>query len=256
MKFYDATYGQGICQEIDRLCDTTDTTYPRKDKTARVNQALETVVSWIITSDGTWEFDDKNFSTIPVGTGTLTEGVAQISFASDYLDIIKVEVKDTQGYWHSVKPLDPKELGGLSWDEYFGANSDGTPKTGFPTHYNKFADGIILGPAPTSTSVTLTNGIRVTFQRTGSLFTVATDTSADNTEPGFASPFHVLLAYMAAIPYCMTYKKDRVGVYLAHVGDTEPRPTGMKAALLKHYARRERDEVSQATMAPIPGGFR
>ena len=52
MQFYgsptstDATYKQGICQEIDGLCDSTDTSYPREDKTRRVNTAYKEVVNW------------------------------------------------------------------------------------------------------------------------------------------------------------------------------------------------------------------
>lgn len=249
MQFYDATTQQGICQEIDRLCDTSDTTYSRLAKTARVNQALEEVVSWIITADGTWQFDDKNFTTLPRGTANLSEGVAQYSFASDYLDIDAVEVLDTSGRWHKLKPLDPQVLGDRSWDEYFNNTSSANQK-GFPEYYDKNADGIVLAPAPTSTALTLTNGLRVTFQRTGSLFTATSATTDDSTQPGFSSPFHVILAYMAAIPYCTQYHPERVSAYLAKVGNTVP-PSGLKKGLLEFYARRDKDQRKVMTMKPI-----
>ena len=247
MQFYDSN-GQGICAEIDRLCDTTDTTYSRLAKTSRVNNALEQVISWIITADGTWQFDDKNFTTLPRGTATLTEGTNQYSFAADYLDIIRVEVLDLNGRYREIQPLDPEELGGMSWDEYF-ANTTSANSKGFPMWYDKNADGIVLAPAPTSTAVTLTNGLRVTFQRTGSLFTATSATTDDSTQPGFSSPFHVILAYMASIPYCVLYHPERVSAYMAKVGDTTP-PTGMKRDLLQFYARRERDKRKTMTTKP------
>lgn len=254
MQFYDATNKRAICQEIDRLCDTTDSTYPRVDKTARVNTALEEVVTWIIQADGTWQFDDNNYTTLPRGTGTLLEGIAQYSFATEYLDIIEVEILDKAGLYHKIKPIDEAELGDMGWDEYFGV-LNGTANVGFPLYYDKNADGLKLGPAPTASAVTLAAGIRVTFQRNANLFTVATDTTADTTQPGFASPFHVVLAYMAAIPYCMAYKKDRVALYTQKVGDTEP-PTGMKRDIQTFYSRRERDKRKVMTPRQIPGGFR
>ncbi len=239
MQFYDATNGQGISQEVDRLCDTTDSTYPRIDKTARVNIANEEVATWIITADGTFQYDDDNNSTLPRFLGTLTDGQAQYSFATKLLDISSIEIlnKATGGFY-KLRPIDPSILGDLGWDEYFGSTS------GFPLYYDKMADGIRLGPAPSANQITMTNGLRVTAQRTASLFTVTTGTSDDTTTPGFASPFHAILAYMAAIPYCMAYKPARVGAYTQKVAD-------MKRDLLEFYSNREKDVRKQITSKQI-----
>src|SRR3990167_1602228 len=110
----DPTYRQGIVEEIDRLCDSDDTSYPRPDKTSRVNNALEKVICCIITADGTWQFDDTNFTDHPRGTGTLVEGQEDYSFASEYLDIEAVEVLDTASpaIYIRLKPLDHDMLRG------------------------------------------------------------------------------------------------------------------------------------------------
>ena len=69
-----------------------------------------------------------------------------------------------------------------------------------PLYYDKVSDDTIkLYPSPTATYCTLTAGLKVHFRRTAHLFT-ASDTDA---VPGFASPYHVILAYMASIP-CIT----------------------------------------------------
>lgn len=233
MQLYDATNKQGICQEIDGLCDTTDTTYSRERKTSRINQALEEVVGWILNADGTWQFDDRNYSTLPIGVGTLVEGQTSYSFADKFLDIEEVDILDLNGIYKRVIPFDPDELG-MSFEEYFGITTSTTP-TGFPLYYDKVGDSIKLAPAPSSSYCTLTNGLKVRFSRTGYLFTVASDTTADTTEPGFVSTYHPILAYMASIPYCMTYKPERVAAYAAKVGQ-------MKKDMLDFYSRREKDK--------------
>lgn len=238
MQFYDATNNQGISQKIDFLCDSNDTQYPRIDKTREVNNALESLVGDIINADGIWQYDDTNYSNLPVGKGTLVEGQQSYSFTSEYLQIEAVEILNKSGnVYKRIEPLDYDELGGLSPDEYFGTNSTGSPNKGEPLYYDKLGDTIFLYPAPAAASVTLTNGLKVKFKRTASLFAVSSGTSADTQEPGLPSTHHEIIAYMAAIPFCMKYQKDRVRFYQQKVAE-------MKKTLLEHYAHREQDEVS------------
>ena len=97
-----------------------------------------------------------------------------------------------------------------------------------------------LPPAPTSTSVTLTAGIRVWFQRTADLFTT-TDTTQ---EPGLPSPYHYLIAVWASIPFCKKYYKDRVPGLMRDWDD------GVKD-MLKHFGKREKDKRKIMTMNTI-----
>lgn len=236
MIFYNATTKQGIAQEIDRLCETTDTSYPRLDKTARVNQAMEELVGEIIGADGTWQYDDTNHTTEPIGTGTLVDGQTNYSFASEYLEIEHVDVKDINGNWRRIAPVDRQEMAESTPEEVFGTTA------GFPTHYDKVGDTIRLYPAPSSTYTTLSNGIRVTFKRSPQAFTATSATTEDTTEPGLPSSYHVLLAYMAAIPYCMSYKPERVALY-------EKRRDELKKKLIAFYGRREKDKRKIMSMA-------
>ena len=237
LQFYDATNKQGLCQEIDRLCDSDDTSYTRVAKTSRVNNSLEQVIGWLLNADGLWQFDDTNYTTLPIGTYTLVEAQQSYTFASDFLDILTVKVLDVNSNWVVVKPLDQQEDRSIALEEQFAA-------TGLPIYYDKIGDSIKLYPAPTSTAVTLSSGLKVEFKRTASLFTVASDTSADTTEPGFASPYHVILAFMASIPQCMAYHKDRVLLYEKKVMD-------LKKELIEFYTKREKDTRHRISMAPI-----
>ena len=241
MQLYNTTTKRGLVQEVHRLCDTTDTSYTRLDITARLNDAMEELVGEIITADGTWDYDDTNHTTLPRGKGNLVNAQSQYTFASEYLDIVAVDVLDTSNVYRKLKAFDPSQLGDLSPEEYFGVDGSGNLKTGFPEYYDKQGDSIFLYPAPSSTNVTLTNGLRVWFKRAPNAFTAASDTSNDTTEPGLPSSYHVLLAYMAAIPYCMSYYPERVVLY-------EKRRDELKQKLLDYYGLRERDSRKTMTM--------
>ncbi len=239
MQFYDATNKRAICQKIDRLCDSDDTSYPRLEKTAEVNDAGEKVAGWLINADGTWEWDDSNYTDLPIGTQTLIEGQGQYTFNDKFLQILEVQVKDDAGNFRIIPTIDQKEV----------ASDIPLSRTyetaGFPQWYDKVTDDtIIFYPAPTATDVTLASGLKIRFKRTLKLFTAVATTAEDTTIPGFASPFHEILSYMAAIPFCMSYKKDRVGLY-------EKRVAEIQKELIDHYSSRERDIRHGFTMAGI-----
>jgi hypothetical protein len=133
-------------------------------------------------------------------------------------------------------------------EEYFGTTTVGLILTGFPEYYDLFADDSFrLYPAPSATYCTLASGYRVWFKRTSSAFLETTPGTPDNTTktPGFASPFHIILAYMNAIPYCMSYKKDRVVLYEKKVMD-------LKTEIINHYSKREKEKRKQITLNSTP----
>ena len=117
----------------------------------------------------------------------------------------------------------------MSRKEYFGTDSSGNPLKGTPQYFDVLGDTIFLYPAPAAASVTLTAGMRVWFKRTVDLFT----TSDTTQEPGLPSPYHSLLSYMASLPYCIKFKKDRVASY-------QIKANQMTADLLSFYGHREK----------------
>lgn len=254
MQFYDplptdspAGTGQGICQETDYLCDSDPSSYPRLDKTRRANAALEEIVAEIIQVDGLWQWDDSNRTDLPIGTQTLVEGQSVYSFNDKFLQLLEVQVKDVDGHWHIIQPIDQKEYSSSTpLEEDFAT-------AGLPEYYDKVTDDTIkLLPAPTATACTLASGLKIKFQRTANLFTPVSTTAADTTQPGFVSPYHIIIAYMMAIPYCMTYKKDRVATYERKVGSNDPRSPvygGLKKQLIELYSRRERDKRKVMTFS-------
>ena len=228
---------QDINTLIDFLCDSDDTAYSVQRKVLNINAFYEELIGKIVSADGTWQWDDTNYTTEPIGRGNLVEGQQRYSFTSEYLDITMVEILNKDGtQYHKVYPLDHTQLGDLSPEEYFGTTSSGSPNKGQVIYYDKQGDTIYLYNAPAATNHTLTNGIRVWFKRTADLFT----TSDTTQEPGLPSPYHSILAYGAAIPFCVKYHKDRVPLYQAKVNE-------MTKALLDFYGRREKDVRKVAT---------
>ena len=170
-----------------------------------------------------------------MGTGLLIEGRERYSFESEYLQIESVEILALDGiHYRKILPIDNIDLGGQGPDDYFGVESDGNPKIGHVSRYDINGNTVRLYNAPGAAFHTLAKGLKIWFKRTASLFTVTSDTSADTQEPGLPSTHHILLAYMASIPYCMSFKKDRVALYQRKVDE-------MKSTLIKHYAHREKD---------------
>ena len=231
MKFNDTgNTHDSMVHQINFLCTSDNTAFPLADKAMNLNIAVESLVGKIIQIDGAWEFDDPNQTDYPRGTATLVEGQELYSFSSEYLIIKKLEIKDNNGLWREIKPLDENQLG-MSTEEYFGQDASGNPTKNIPDFYAKVGRHIRLFPAPSSSNVTLASGLRVTFQRTIDLIT-ASDTTQ---QPALQSPFHGLLCYMVSIPYCEIYQPSRVARYERKIIE------GTKDCL-DFYAHRGEDE--------------
>lgn len=231
-----------INSEARLLTDTDTTSYTAANLLRRINTAYEEIIGLLIDADGVWQFDDSNFTDHPRGTGTLVAGQEDYKFNSEYLQIEAIDILDASSpaTYRRIKQIDHQLLKGMSPEEYFGLTSAGNPLTGMPEYYDVKGRTIRLYPAPIAANVTLTDGIMVWFKRTADLFTTAQVTTGTK-QPGFASPYHIILAYMAAIPYCMAYKKDRVALY-------ERKVAQLKDGLIKHYSERNKDFVPRLTM--------
>lgn len=228
-----------IFAEARYLVDATSTSYQDADLLRRVNQAYEQIVGMLINDDGTWQFDDSNYTDFPIGTFTLVEGQSKYSFNDQFLQMEEVQIMNKNGDYQIIKPIDQKEFSNLTpLEESYKTN-------GLPEFYDKLTDDTIkLFPAPDDgTSVTLASGLKIKFKRTASIFTTAEVTTGTKV-PGFASPWHMILAYMSALPYAQSYKKDRVPLL-------EGKIQQMTKELMKHYGRRQKDVRKRVSMSPI-----
>ena len=225
-----------INSEARALVDADTTSYTAADLLRRINQAYEDVVSFILGLDGMWQFDDTNFSTFPIATTTLVNSQNDYAFDVTHLEIERMEVLDSSAIWHELSPIDISQISGAISEFY---KTDGLPEC-----YDKQGKSLMVYPAPDNgVSVTLAAGLKVYFKRTADVFTSAQVTTGTKI-PVFASPYHMILAYKAALPYAMSYKKDRVPMILNEIKK-------MEDGLRKHYGRREQDRRKVMSMGGI-----
>jgi len=226
MQFNDVTLGSGIIQDIDDWVNTDDTSYPIAKKTKDINAWLDRVVSLILLADGRWQWDDSNYTDLPIGTGTLVDGQQDYNISgSTFLQILRVEIMDSNGNYNLLTPIDEHDITRQAMSEYHKT-------AGLPTQYDKKGDSIFLYPAPSSSAVTLAKGLKVSFQRAGSHFVVGDTTK----EPGFNPLFHRILSFGPALDYAS--KNEMIN----KIKIIQARLDRMEAGLIEAYTVRSKDE--------------
>ncbi len=210
---------------VSDLTDSDTTSFPTATRLIYANASQAEVSGDIIGADGTWNWDDTNYTDLPIGKADLVAGQQDYSFDDTFLSIEGVSVMDSDGNYQKLIPFDKNELD-VDPDEYKETD-------GMPTHYDKQGRSVFLYPAPASGSVTLTDGLKVFFKRKTKDITLF-----DSTSPGFVPTEHMILAYKIALPYCMKYKQDRVALY-------EKKIQEHRARIIAHYSRRSKDEPSR-----------
>lgn len=215
------------------LVDASTVSYPDASLLIAVNVAYEDVVSKILSADGRWEFDDSGYTSQPIATTTLVASQQDYTFDVSHLKILRVSVLSAGSIWNELEPIDFIDIPGDPSEFYK------TP--GMPVLYDKQGSSLLLYPSPAAANVTLASGLKVYFQRTSDNFSAAQVTTGSKT-PGFASPFHVLLSYKAALVYAQAYKKDRVQIIMSEIARLE-------TAMLAFYSKRSKDERARFTIS-------
>jgi len=200
-----------------------------------INTAYEKVVGILISLNTRWEFDDTNFTDFPRGVADLVASQHDYSFDTSHLAIESVEVMDASGDYYKLKPVNKAD--------YSAALEELYDTAGKPEVYDKDGKSVLIYPAPSAAEVTATSGLRVNFRRTADLFTSAQVTTGTKV-PGFASPYHMILAYEAAMAFNLVYKPNRVPSLKA-LSDK------MIEDMVEFHTKREKDEKSVITMSSI-----
>ncbi len=201
---------------------TGTTDYSATDMNSNINRHYDRVVSLILRADNRWEWDDENYTTLPVATTDLVSGQADYNIASsDFLVLTRLEVKDSSGNWIYLEPISYEDKKGVAMTEWAKTNS-------IPQAYDKVGNSVILYPTPNYSS---TAGLRAYYQRIPSYF--ATD--ATTKTPGFSTIYHRLLSYSAAYDYALLNLPNRAAAL-------EREMLKMEESLLTYYGSRSRDE--------------
>lgn len=222
MIYSDPTTKQGLVQDVDFLVDTDNNTYPIEQKTRNFNNAGNYASALIIGCDGTWQWNDTNYTTLPIGTDSLTNGQQTYRFASEHLFVLAVEIKDTNGNWLKLKPID-------LYSSDTNTITDFMKTPGVPQYYDKSSDVITLYPAPNYTQAA---SLKVHYQTKLTQF-LTTDTTK---EPGFAPHLHRYLSICVAYDWAVAKQHPKMN-WLAN------EKTRYEQEIVKFYSRRTKDEV-------------
>lgn len=172
------------------LCGSTSGTYSDTDLVRNVNIAYHDVARLIWDSADGWNYDDSNASTLPVAKTTLVHNQSDYSLPSTAQRVHRVEVKDSQGNWLKLVPIDQADVK-TAMPEFLGGT------LGTPIYYDLVGRSVTLYPTPHSGYVTTVSGMAVHVDRDVTEFAV----TATTTTPGFATPFHRILSYSAALDF-------------------------------------------------------
>ena len=204
MRFNDTTTRTGLIQDCETLLgmsagDISGDTTLLKDFTRLINARYRQVNSWIWQASGSWEYDDSNYTDLPIATTDIVDEQQDYELPSTAQKIDRVEIKDTNGEWTVVDPID-KSMVEDALSEFYE-----TP--GIPKYYDLVGRSIVLYPKPDTAQTGVDDALKVYFSRDIQEFSY-TDTS---TEPGFVSDYHRLLSLGAALDFAISRNmRDRI----------------------------------------------
>lgn len=233
MIYSDSGTGAGLVEMIRRLTNTDSTTYPIASLTADFNTIYSEYVSLILSSDTRWQWDDSNYTTLPIATTNLISGQRDYQFDDKFLKVLKVLVKDPSGNYQEIKQIDiqDKNINAVAMIENQSSN------TGQPIRYDLIGDTIRLQPTP---DYSQTAGIEVYYQRYEDPF-LTTDTTRS---PGIPNLYHMGLAYGTAHIFALVHGQPTVDRLKAE--DIECRK-----ALAEFLSKRNKGEKPKMTAKQV-----
>lgn len=191
MKWNDAATEQGVVQFVNDFLEITNTDYSLRAKARSANTWLEKAAFNLMSGSGYWQYDDPNYTNLPVFTTDLVSGQANYTINNTYYSVIKVLIKDPNGNWIDLEQMDIQQKDA---EPYL---TESNP-TGTPRKYDIFGDQIALDCDPNYAS---TGGLKIWVERRPDYF-LGDDSSEDNAkEPGIPSLFHKYIAYGVAYDY-------------------------------------------------------
>lgn len=222
-----------IKKDVHFLLGSTSATYFDLDITRNINIAYQDVTRLIWESDGGWAFDDSNNTDSPKATKTLGNLSGTYTIPTTALRIEQVEIKDNGGNWSKLNPI--------SYHEITTSPESYQSQGGLPTEYALEGNEIRLFPPPFSGNVTLVSGMALRLSRAVTEFAA----SASSTTPGFATSFHRILSYGAAVDFTQDQNqrqnflllKQRLeqGLVRFYGKRAEENPTGINPATKKRW---------------------
>lgn len=231
MQFSNTTTQDGLIQDCEFVAfgdngfgQVANNSNRLKAFTGLINRAMDKVTTLILSSDGRWEFDDTNYTDLPIGVATLVNGQQDYSLSVTHLRVLRVEIMDQNGDYYKIDPFDLQDITRQGMTEFMNG-------AGSPRFYDIQGGSIFLYPKPQTGYVTFLAGIKIYFQRDSTYFTTADTTK----EPGFAQMFHRLVSRWATYDYALARQ-------LPIKKDLRDEITVLEQQLTDFYATRDPDD--------------
>lgn len=187
------------------------------------------VALWIWAAQDAWDWDDDAHTDFGIATTTLVDDQQDYGLPTDALRIKEVSIKDSGGIFHKLRAIDEKEVND-SLDEF--------QKTkGLPVFYRLFKQSLFIYPAPKTSEVTESAGLKIYFHREINEFTGSTTT----TEIGIFEPGDRLIAMGVALEFALKRSMEvKNDLYLSIYGGIKHgiRIKGLKDEIEDHVSRR------------------
>lgn len=227
MTFSDTSTKLGLIQDCEQNIfgnygDISGNANRLYDFTARLNRAYDKVATHIMSCDGRWEWDDTNYTDLPIGKTNIVSGQQDYTLDVEYLSVSKVVMYDSAGNKIILTPIDRNDPVA---QQYL---TDTSTAGGLPQYYDKLGVSLLLYPIP---NYNYTNGLVVYYQRKPSYFAY-TDTTKT---PGIPAIFHRLLSLEASLDYAISKQ-------LSLKNDLAVQVKEMKDMIEEFYSKRAKDE--------------
>lgn len=236
MQFNPENTANSLVADIDFWLFGTSTTFntafPIADRTRRINERLNKVVSIIFQNDRRWKYDDFNQEDMNIFYATLVEGQQDYEVSgADFLTIEEVAVKDSNGKYKILSPVIREGETTQELQDLEGGNN------GMPIKYEKNGNSILLYPKPSLSVLTASEGLMVRGKRLPAYFEIDDTTK----QPGFNPLYHGYLSIGASYDYALANGMN------AKVAQLQPELIRLEADIANDYSNRARDDKPKMT---------
>ncbi len=227
MVYSDTATKLGLIQDCEmnvfsNYGDISDNSARKYDFNARLNRSYDKLATFIMSADGRWQFDDTNYTDLPIGSTSIGNGQKTYVFDVEFLDVVKVVSQDGAGNKTVLKPFDITDPLG---DAYLTTNTNG----GIPIAYDKTGSVLNLYPTPNYDKAL---GLTVHYRRKPSYFAYDDTTKA----VGVPAVFHRYLSLDASRDYAVSKQ-------LTQKNDLTEQVREMEAMITEWYSMRSKDEA-------------
>lgn len=182
-----------ISSLITFLTNASTAVFTDAQRLISINRHLNNVHTLILRSQDEWDYDDSNNTDFPILTADTVAGQAPYTLPTGTLKVKRLEVSYDGTNFNKAFPIDINERNLPTATNAIGDFSFSEP------YYDLQSNVLWLYPTPTAVVV---DGLKIWIDRGPVEFTSG-ELTTGTMEPGFDSLFHDVLAYGAALDFCI-----------------------------------------------------